>query len=692
MTEIHHTHLPYKLIHNFPYSPDAPTDEKKRVVDETLAALKNKGFGGIVTNVSTRRSSRGGYLDDPEEWEILRYIFKKARETDMGTWIYDEDGYPSGSAGGHTLKDHPEWQCRAVALKTYTVNPGETAVFDIPKGHLGIKAVYVYDAPSLSGITDDDVKHPLFACGGSKESVSYVSGADHPVTAAVFLDKYMYEGTHAIHNVFRSQRYIDVGNRDAIAAYIENTYKPYCGKLAGAGQIEAFFTDEPSYMGAYLNLALFPQAVADEFDETMEFLPCVNWSRDLSNRFHARHGYPIEPNMIRLFCGDTDEAKKIRVDFYETLSNLYETSFFSQISDYCASQGVPFSGHLLLEDDIRYHPPFEGNFFSLIRHMQLPGIDLLHGLPEKIRYDAFTPKLISSIARFNGRKRVMSEISAHAQGGNVTPEQFLGTMYTQYALGINAFNSYFSEKQVDEGTYRRFNLAVGRLDAMMSRGDTVTEAAVYYPIETAQAGYIPRGRELYGELADNTEGTVCMDSIRAVQEALLSGHIGFGYLDIEALEKCRAEDGRIVMPSGGSFRVLIIPESMAYGRLDDAVRRLKKAGVRVLRLESGFFKRSDDDLSEDVTAGDLCSEIAKTAALSVCADAPQLIHMTADHMGKRYILLTNTSADDVSVSVSADLPGKARIYDPLTDVWSDEYDSGDIPLTVPPYGAKIIVG
>ena len=691
MTEIHHTHLPYKLIHNFPYSPDAPTDEKKRVVDETLAALKNKGFGGIVTNVSTRRSSRGGYLDDPEEWEILRYIFKKARETDMGTWIYDEDGYPSGSAGGHTLKDHPEWQCRAVALKTYTVNPGETAVFDIPKGHLGIKAVYVYDAPSLGGITDDDVKHPLFACGGSKESVSYVSGADHLVTAAVFLDKYMYEGTHAIHNVFRSQRYIDVGNRDAVAAYIENTYKPYCGKLAGAGQIEAFFTDEPSYMGAYLNLALFPRAVADEFDETMEFLPCVNWSRDLSNRFHARHGYPIEPNMIRLFCGDTDEAKKIRVDFYETLSNLYETSFFSQISDYCASQGVPFSGHLLLEDDIRYHPPFEGNFFSLIRHMQLPGIDLLHGLPEHIRYDAFTPKLISSIARFNGRRRVMSEISAHAQGGKVTPEQFLGTMYTQYVLGINAFNSYFSENQVDDDTYRRFNLAVGRVDGVMGGGDQVTEAAVYYPIETAQAGYIPRGRELYSELDDNAGGTLCMNSIRRVQETLFAAHVGFGYLDLDSLKRCDIRDGRMIMPSGGGFEMLIIPESMPWRELDDAVRRLVKAGIRVIRVKSSYFTRSADDVSEDTPQEDLECSVLRTVDPTVTLDAPQIIHMTVEAFGKRRVLLVNTSSETVCAAASAAAGGSVRVYDPLEDEYSEEYPPDRIPLTVPPYGARIIV-
>ena len=323
--------------------------------------------------------------------------------------------------------------------------------------------------------------------------------------------------------------------------------------------------------------------------------------------------------------------------------------------------------------------------------MQLPGIDLLHGLPEHIRFDAFTPKLISSIARFNGRRRVMSEISAHAQGGKVTPEQFLGTMYTQYVLGINAFNSYFSENQVDDDTYRRFNLAVGRVDSVMGGGDQVTEAAVYYPIETAQAGYIPRGRELYSELEDNAGGTLCMNSIRRVQETLFAAHVGFGYLDLESLKRCDVRDGRMIMPSGGGFEMLIIPESMPWPELDDAVRRLVKAGIRVIRVKSSYFTRSADDVSEDTPQEDLECSVLRTVDPTVTLDAPQIIHMTVEAFGKRRVLFVNTSSETVCAAASAAAGGSVRVYDPLEDEYSEEYPPDRIPLTVPPYGARIIV-
>ena len=70
-------------------------------------------------------------------------------------------------------------------------------------------------------------------------------------------------------------------------------------------------------------------------------------------------------------------------------------------------------------------------------------------LPNAVLKDAFTPKLVSSIAHAYGRPHVMSEVSAHAQGGKVTPMQMYASMSLQYALGVDTFTSYYSEQQAE---------------------------------------------------------------------------------------------------------------------------------------------------------------------------------------------------------------------------------------------------
>ena len=188
--------------------------------------------------------------------------------------------------------------------------------------------------------------------------------------------------------------------------------------------------------------------------------------------------------MIYLFTGKTRLARQTRLDFYEMMSELYENSFFGQISNFCAKASIPFSGHILLEDDIRYHPVFEGNYFSLMRHMHYPGIDMLSGRPEDTRANAFTPKLISSVAHTYNRPHVMSEISAHSQGGKVTPGQMLGNTVAQYALGVDVFTSYSRD------SFRPIKLRVLRSVAVDRHGATHSDIAVF--IHRDIADYSPR--------------------------------------------------------------------------------------------------------------------------------------------------------------------------------------------------------
>lgn len=670
-------HLPLSLTHGFGYPINAPISEKQRIIRSVLEDLQAKGFGGLVTNVC-----QADYLRNDEEWTILRWLIQTSHEMGLRVWLYDEKGYPSGGAGGLTLDEgNPDWQAQGLAMKAVTFGPGEPIFIPFPKGHTSVYAAYAWKTGSLDELSEEELLSPrkTYDLTGQAD-LTDENTADGPVTVAVFYQKPMYEGTHAIHNVCESRRYIDVSNKEAVAAFLDNTYRVYAEKLAGAGKIEAIFTDEPSYMGAYINLGLFPSSVHDAFDESMEMLPSVNWGADVANRFGSMWGYDLKTRVYCLFTGRGSEAMEVRQQFYTVLSDLYEQSFFAQISDFCAKHGVPFSGHVLLEDDIRYHPVFEGNFFSLLRHMHIPGIDMLHGVPEKIRADAFTPKLVSSVAHTYSRPHVMSEISAHAQGGNITPEQFYGTMTTQYALGVDVFTSYFSKQLLDAPAYARYNRAIGRIDRIMGGGRHTAETAIYYPIETVQADTIPHGSEqVYSWLHKNPLATACWDSVRNSMNALLNRQIDFDFLDAEALEKSRPEDGKFTVPGGESFRVLVVPYCLDTPRLLSILDRLRCHGVTIIRM------------SDTVPPAMLPEQIDNVLTPVIrLTDAPQVLCLCRDHENGRSMLLVNTTPDNVNAPAQIPNSTTAVLYDPLTED-TETVSAQNFTLSLPPYGAKVIL-
>ncbi|MBS6163617.1 MAG: hypothetical protein KH847_07055, partial [Clostridiales bacterium] len=73
-----------RLIHDFPYEAQAAIEEKKRVAAETLKMIQGLGYAGIVTNVSAKNN----YLQDEEEWEVLRFVLEQCGRMDLRVWLY----------------------------------------------------------------------------------------------------------------------------------------------------------------------------------------------------------------------------------------------------------------------------------------------------------------------------------------------------------------------------------------------------------------------------------------------------------------------------------------------------------------------------------------------------------------------------------------------------------------------------
>ena len=87
----------YSIIDSLDY------EGKVENIKQRLDRLHRLGYGGVVMNVDYRE-----YLERSDAFDLFFECAKYAKQLGMRVWIYDEQYYPSGAAGGLTLRDHPE--------------------------------------------------------------------------------------------------------------------------------------------------------------------------------------------------------------------------------------------------------------------------------------------------------------------------------------------------------------------------------------------------------------------------------------------------------------------------------------------------------------------------------------------------------------------------------------------------------
>jgi hypothetical protein len=222
-------------------------------IDNTLSDLKAHGFGGVF--VHPRYGLTNDYLYD--EWfDLFRYTVDKAKELGLDVWIYDENSYPSGFAGGHVPANMPESYNQVSSLH-------ETALSILKKEDIE-KYIVVYEA-TPQGYTNITEKAGEYV-GKKGNFLAY--------------EKEYLETGQPWHAGFSYVDLIYPGVTDYfLKVTIEEGYKRKSGDEFGKA-VKGSFTDEP-------NIA--PSGEGN-----------LRWTPDLPDRFRERYGYNLEDNLPSL--------------------------------------------------------------------------------------------------------------------------------------------------------------------------------------------------------------------------------------------------------------------------------------------------------------------------------------------------------------------------------------------------------
>ncbi|MHC4436335.1 MAG: glycosyl hydrolase [Planctomycetota bacterium] len=541
-----------KIIHNWPDKPAAQ--------DKYINQFRTQGFGGVVCNVSFDQ-----YLESDAKWLAFVRAVNEARKAGFAMWLYDERGYPSGNAGGITLRDHPEWEARGL-LVIDTESQGGLVTLELPAGKLVLAGAFEVHDGNIDITKKIDLADQV--CDG-RLNWQVPAGRWHVMAIT---ESRLYEGTHAEGNLHAKIPYINLLIPEPTARFIDVTYGGYTKYLGGdlGKYFMATFTDEPSLMSLFLR--------------PMPYRP-LPWASNLPIEFRKRRGYTLDAAILPALVVDAGSSgAKIRYDFWLTIGELVSENFFGQIQTYCCQYGVPSGGHLLAEEGIVGHVPLYGDFFRCIRRLDAPGIDCLTSVPPEVPW--FIARLLSSAAELEGRSLVMSETSDHGQryrpAGDqrprrvVTESEIRGTCNRLIVAGINCITSYYSFADLSDEQLCRINEWVGRCCTALRGGHQVADIAVLYPTESLWTRFVP-SRHWTREAA----AAARIESLyRAAAESLFGSQRDFTFIDSRALREATAESSTLVH---GRFRwrVVVLPgvDTLPLAAWENLTRFVRRGGA-----------------------------------------------------------------------------------------------------------------
>lgn len=431
-------------------------------IDEQLADFKARGIGGVF--IHPRPGLITEYLSD--EWFALcRHAVDKGKKLGMKIWIYDENSYPSGFAGGHVPAQMPDAVRKGLSMNHVTQLPSTWTA-----------EPYLVLQKSGSAFIDisKDLKSKIFGAG-DYYIFRVVSQAPNP----------WYGGF----------TYVDVMRREVTEKFIDvtmNAYKRSLGKEFGK-TVPGVFQDE-----AEINPAGVPG------------MPSVNYTPALFEAFESKWKYDLRLNLPSLY-EDVGDWRRVRHNFYSTILNLFINGWAKPYFDYCTKINLAFTGHYWEHEWPR--PVVNPDNLAFAAYSHMPGIDILMN---DFRMDthaqfgnARAVREIRSSANQTGMLRTMSETFG-AGGWDMTFFDQKRIADWEYVLGVNFINQHLSYMTIKgarktdhplsfsyhEPWWSNYNVLAdyyGRLSVATSLGAQQNHILVIEPTTTAWMHYAAKG-------------------------------------------------------------------------------------------------------------------------------------------------------------------------------------------------------
>jgi hypothetical protein len=384
---------------------DLITEEK---IDIQLQEFKDNGMHMVF--IHPRPGLITEYLGN--EWfELVKYSVEKAREIDMKIWLYDENSFPSGFAGGHV----------------------PAATFSTSDPIAGLE-LHRLDVLSESDTNDyflliKQMGNTFANITNSKSKYFGQSGKYYGFT------KWYYPTGEAWFGGFSYVDLLAYGITEKFINLTMDGYEDYIGEEFGK-LVPGIFTDEPNIntRGGNRNV--------------IRFTPV------LFNRFEKKYGYQLETYLPCLY-DEIGDWKNVRHDYYALLLEMFLERWGKPWNEYTEENNLKWTGHYW--EHGWPDPKHGGDNMAMYAYHQYPGIDMLFNTEQ--RPDQFgnirAVKELSSVVNQLDKPRALSETYGGA-GWELTFDDMKRLGDWEYALGVNFMNQHLAYMTVKGARKRDF--------------------------------------------------------------------------------------------------------------------------------------------------------------------------------------------------------------------------------------------
>lgn len=489
----------------------------REIIDIQLAEMQRLGIRAFYILPEPKNfrpdcmptSLEPDYLSE-EYFELCAYAVEQGKKSGMLCWIYDEAGWPSGSACGAVMKEHPEFGRETLEYSEALFSKGQV----YKKSDSDILAAFINDEEIIEegyAFTDDTVV------------TEYFTGKD----------------------IF--SKYPDLLNKSATEYFINITHKKYILN----DNITAVFTDEPKAPSGAFNDELREKYEASYGESVLPFLPLLSGRKAV-----------------------TKDNVHILYHWYDLCSRMFCENFLLPCKKWANDNKIAFTGHMDKDHSPLGCMHGGGNFnlMRALRCLDIPGIDVIWRqlYPENrtdIRndmnaYNGFYPRYASSAAAHNGTKLAMSEVFGVA-GPGLTYDIMRFTVGSQAVRGINIFNLFnfplgrkgqllaqelpvFTETQLFCAHLPQINRYMERLSYIASLGERIYDTALYYPVSDFQGGL-------------NAQAVA--EEFDILGRGLEDAMVDFDIVDDDVIRSANGPDEGILHIGNATYRNIVIPKN-----------------------------------------------------------------------------------------------------------------------------------
>jgi hypothetical protein len=490
-------------------------DQAEDRLTAQLQAAAAAGMRGFA--IHARKGNRTPYLGS--RWmELVRHACDEAARLGLEIWLYDEEDYPSGTAGWRIQRDEPDLRQRTLA---WTSGP----------------------AGSLSTIAEPVIAFRLDNLGQPLPLAELAP--DEP--ALLF-------------HIERTQRYIDTLDPRSVQRFIASTHDAYAAALGSriGTVVTAVYTDDVNYH--------------------LQDRKGLGWTADAPAEFQRRYGYDLLPHLPAL-AADLPGAAQVRIHFHQLLLDLFLERWVRPQAAWCRSHRVAFIGHLRGDEGPLWQSLEQyGSALAYFRELDVPSIDdfLL-----RARDGAFTtrartdfnlsPALLyrqaASVADQFKEGRVSSEVLA-SMGWAGSPHEVHRHLLFQQLLGITDLThhacsyatageakrdhppSWFTQQPWWAEHGKRILARQARLSGWVAEGTAVVRVLVLWPTQAGFAALRGADRRPASGLPLSGDAATCdayEEILAQLALALVRAGVPFHFADEVTTDAARVSDGHLAV-------------------------------------------------------------------------------------------------------------------------------------------------